>query len=185
MDSSALRKTNLGMVGPIRWLVDAKAITTHFQPIFSVPQRAVVGMEALARGRGADGGLIPPATLFKMAEAERLSGAVEDLCRWSAIRRFAELSHRPTDLLLFLNLDLVASPSPEALLTDLESLVRGAGIKPRNVAVEFLEARLDDVGRFAALAAALRRRGFLVVLDDVGAGHSNLDRIPLFRPDII
>jgi EAL domain-containing protein (putative c-di-GMP-specific phosphodiesterase class I) len=48
MDSSALRKTNLGMVGSIRWLVDAKAITTHFQPIFSVPQRAVVGMEALA-----------------------------------------------------------------------------------------------------------------------------------------
>jgi EAL domain-containing protein (putative c-di-GMP-specific phosphodiesterase class I) len=185
MDSSALRKTNLGMVGSIRWLVDAKAITTHFQPIFSVPQRAVVGMEALARGNAADGSLIPPVTLFKLAEAERLSGAVEDLCRWSAIRRFAGLTHRTTELLLFLNLDLVASPSPEALLSHLESLVRAAGIKPRNVAVEFLEARLDDVGRFGSLATALRKRGFLVVLDDVGAGHSNLDRIPLFRPDII
>ena len=51
--------------------------------------------------------------------------------------------------------------------------------------MEFLEARLEDVGRFGALADALREHGFLVVLDDVGAGHSNLDRIPLFRPDVI
>ena len=41
---------------------------------------------------------------------------------------------------------------------------------------------MDDVERFGALAVALRHRGFLVVLDDVGAGHSNLDRIPLIRP---
>ena len=51
--------------------------------------------------------------------------------------------------------------------------------------MEFLEARLDDIARFGALASALRKRGFLVVMDDVGAGHSNLDRIPLFRPDVI
>src|SRR4029077_2096030 len=67
----------------------------------------------------------------------------------------------------------------------LEALVRQEGLRPRNVAVEFLESRLEDVGRFGALAEALRRQGFLVVLDDVGAGHSNLDRIPLFRPDVI
>ena len=51
--------------------------------------------------------------------------------------------------------------------------------------MEFLEARLDNIARFAALATGLRKRGFLVVMDDVGAGHSNLDRIPLFRPDVI
>ena len=63
--------------------------------------------------------------------------------------------------------------------------MRDANLLPRNIAVEFLEARFEDVGRFGALADALREHGFLVVLDDVGAGHSNLDRIPLFRPDVI
>ena len=63
--------------------------------------------------------------------------------------------------------------------------MRAAGLLPRNVAVEFLEARLEEVARFGALAAELRQLGFLVVLDDVGAGHSNLDRIPLFRPHVI
>jgi EAL domain-containing protein (putative c-di-GMP-specific phosphodiesterase class I) len=166
-------------------LVDAKAVTTHFQPIFSVPQRTVVGMEALARGVDPAGDLIPPLKLFKMAEAERLSGAIEELCRWSAVQRFSRLPRRADDLLLFLNLDLVATPSHEALLGDLEGLARACELEPRHIAVEFLEARLDDVGRFGSLATALRKRGFLVVLDDVGAGHSNLDRIPLFRPDII
>src|SRR6185503_17762466 len=99
--------------------------------------------------------------LFKMAEAERLSAAVEDLCRWSAVQRFARLPRRASDLLLFLNLDLVSSPSHESLLGDLEALVRVCELEPRQVAVEFLEARLDDVGRFGSLASALRKRGFL------------------------
>jgi hypothetical protein len=87
--------------------------------------------------------------------------------------------------LLFLNLDLAATDDHEELPGALARLVRESNLLPRNVAVEFLEARFEDVGRFAALADALRGHGFLVVLDDVGAGHSNLDRIPLFRPDVI
>ena len=79
------------MVGPTRWLVEAKAITTHFQPIFSIPQRSLVGMEALARGVAGPGYLIPPMQLFKMAAAERLSREVEELCRWSAARLFASV----------------------------------------------------------------------------------------------
>ena len=101
------------------------------------------------------------------------------------IETFTRLDARPDELLLFLNLDLVGQPNPEQLPEDLERLVTGAGVAPTSVAVEFLEARLDDAARFASLAAALRARGFLVVLDDVGAGHSNLARIPLFRPDVI
>jgi len=51
--------------------------------------------------------------------------------------------------------------------------------------VVVLSARFDDPSMLAELAVTLRRVGFLMALDDVGAGHSNLDRIPLFRPDII
>jgi EAL domain-containing protein (putative c-di-GMP-specific phosphodiesterase class I) len=170
---------------PIRRMLRTKSITTHFQPIFSARQKTVVGMEALSRGVQPDAQLMPPYSLFKMANAEGLSAAIENLCRESAIGNFSRLHARPDELLLFLNLDLVGQPNPEDLPGDLEALVRASGIAPSHVAIEFLEARLDDVARFGALAAALRERGFLVVLDDVGAGHSNLDRIPLFRPDII
>jgi EAL domain-containing protein (putative c-di-GMP-specific phosphodiesterase class I) len=170
---------------PLHSLVEARRVTTHFQPIFSVRRRSVVGLEALSRGVGPAGDLISPAVLFKQAAAEGIAGAVEDLCRESAVRNFQRLRARPDELLLFLNLDLTGMARPAALAAQLESLIRTPGLDPRNVGVEFLESRLDDVRRFGELAAALRERGFLVVLDDVGAGHSNLDRIPLFRPDVI
>ena len=86
----------------------------------------------------------------------------------------------PDELLLFLNLDLLAAARHESIPSELLAMVGAAGLLPRNVAVEFLEARLEEVARFGALAAELRHLGFLVVLDDVGAGHSNLNRIPLF-----
>jgi EAL domain-containing protein (putative c-di-GMP-specific phosphodiesterase class I) len=170
---------------PFHQMVEARRVTTHFQPIFSVRRRSVVGMEALSRGVEAGGRLIPPASMFAMAAAEGLAAAVEDLCRASAVRSFSRLPSRSDDLLLFLNLDLASNASPEASAAELQMLVYGAGLQPRNVAVEFLEARFDDAGRFGALASALRGRGFLMALDDVGAGHSNLDRIPLLKPDVI
>jgi EAL domain-containing protein (putative c-di-GMP-specific phosphodiesterase class I) len=173
------------VVTPLYQLVEARRVTTHFQPIFSVRRRSVVGMEALSRGVELSGALIAPTSMFEMAAAEGLAAVVEDLCRESAVRSFSRLPDRSDDLLLFLNLDLASTASPEVSAAQLQTLVYGAGLEPRNVAVEFLEARFDDAGRFGALAAALRSRGFLMALDDVGAGHSNLDRIPLLRPDVI
>jgi EAL domain-containing protein (putative c-di-GMP-specific phosphodiesterase class I) len=169
----------------MRRLLAAEAIATHFQPIFSVRQKSIVGLEALSRGTASNGRLIAPYDLFKMAAAERLQAELESLCRKTAVRSFADLAARPGELLLFLNLDLSATDDHDDLPATLATLVRDANLLPRNIAVEFLESRLEDVGRFGALADALREHGFLVVLDDVGAGHSNLDRIPLFRPDVI
>ena len=174
--------------GPsLRRLLAADAIVTHFQPIFSVRQRSIVGMEALSRGQWSNGRLIAPYDLFKMATGRASRrGAREPFAGRPRCETFAGLGSRPDELLLFLNLDLAAGTDDhEELPAALAALVRGSNLLPRNVAVEFLEARLEDVGRFGALADALREHGFLVVLDDVGAGHSNLDRIPLFRPDVI
>jgi EAL domain-containing protein (putative c-di-GMP-specific phosphodiesterase class I) len=169
----------------VRRMLDTQSITTDFQPIFSVRQKCVIGMEALARGISTDGRVVAPEALFKMASAEGLRDQLEEVCRRTAIRGFSGLHARPDELLLFLNLDLAATARHETLPADLLALVRAASLLPRNVAVEFLEARLEEVARFGALAAELRKLGFLVVLDDVGAGHSNLDRIPLFRPHVI
>jgi EAL domain-containing protein (putative c-di-GMP-specific phosphodiesterase class I) len=190
MDDELMSRPNpIDLDTPLRRLIHDRGVTTHFQPIFSARQKAVIGVEALARGARADGSLVPPQHLFRMAAEEGLSPVVEGLCREVAVETFTRLDARPEELLLFLNLDvgldLRGQREPEALPDELERLVARRGVAPTSVAVEFLEARLDDVARFATLAAALRTRGFLVVLDDVGAGHSNLDRIPLFRPDVI
>src|SRR5690348_15296594 len=138
----------------LRRLLATEAVATHFQPIFSVRQKSIVGLEALSRGTAANGRLIPPYELFKMAAAEQLHAELENLCRKTAVRSFSELGSRSDELLLFLNLDIAATDDHEELPATLATLVRAANLLPRNTAVEFLESRLEDVGRFGALADA-------------------------------
>jgi EAL domain-containing protein (putative c-di-GMP-specific phosphodiesterase class I) len=186
-----------------REILAARAVVTHFQPIYSAKQKSVIGVEALSRGRNpATAEIVPPAELFALARAEQLHVELEDLCRDTALRTFAAL--REDGLILFLNMDAKASgiapgrngllflnfdasaerqiePAAEALMRR----VRRFGIDPRGVAIEILESQFEDLDRLKWLARSLHQCGFLLVLDDVGAGHSNLDRIPIIRPDVL
>ena len=196
----------------VRQIVEERSVVTHFQPIFSAKQKSVIGVEALSRGRrpGSDA-LVPPAQLFAMAHAEQLEDDLEHLCRDTALQTFADLKEegvyandpsalenlilfvnfdvrsakRPDSGLLFLNFDASIGGGADSSATALAQKVRLAGLDPRCVAVEVLESKFDDVERLKHLAESLRACGFLLVLDDVGAGHSNLDRIPIIRPDIL
>jgi EAL domain-containing protein (putative c-di-GMP-specific phosphodiesterase class I) len=120
-----------------------------------------------------------------MAEASGLRPALERACYENAVATFARLTHRPNDLMLFLNLSLSVMREHDATAEELQEVVRAAGLTPRQIAIEILEAEIDDMHQLHELIASFREAGFLLVLDDVGAGHSNLDRIPLIKPDIL
>lgn len=207
-----------------REILDAGAVVTHFQPIYSAKQKSVIGVEALSRGLNpATSQLVSPLQLFRMAEAEQLNVDMEELCRDTALRSFAELREQTVanprvqeseavvaareNLILFLNFDAnSASATPtidggsgllflnfdasverniEPAAAALMQKVRRVGLDPRGVAIEILESQFEDLDRLKHLAESLHECGFLLVLDDVGAGHSNLDRIPIIRPDVL
>lgn len=192
-----------------REIIATGNVVTHFQPIFSAKQKWVVGVEALSRGIDpSTDQLISPASLFGMAAAEGYSAELERLCRDTAIRSFAgmqdgadlaenlllflnfnpNMKQPDTDAgLLFLNFDPSAdlAADPHQVADSLLRQVTAQGLDPRRVAVEILESQFDDVDKLQAQLAILRECGFLLVLDDVGAGHANLDRIPMIRPDVI
>lgn len=176
-------------------ILAAGNVCTHFQPILSARRKSIVGLEALSRGIAGieaisagsvawEGGLIPPVTLFQMAESEGVVPQLEQLCRETAARRFAALPDRPEGLVLFMNFELLAA-SDDRAADQLSRLFASVGVSPCNVAIEILESRVDDLPRLCQVLAQFRELGFLVVLDDVGTGHSNLDRIPLIQPDIL
>lgn len=180
----------------IREIVESKSIKTFFQPILSARQKSIVGLEALTRGligvealsRGVvqvGNQFITPDKLFKQAAEEGVSGELEKLCRETAVKSFSRLPERPSDLILFLNFDVSAMQDHYTATSQLYQMVRAAGLQMGNVAIEILEAKIDDIKQLRGLLGRFRECGFLLVLDDVGAGHSNLDRIPLIKPDII
>lgn len=183
-------------MSPIHEILENKGVVTHFQPIHSARQKSIVGLEGLSRGligvealsRGRIGDkneIIPPARLFAMAAEQGVSDQLEKLCRERAIRSFAQLPQRPDELLLFLNFELSLIHNPQAVVEELNNQIQAAGITPRNVAIEVLENKIDDIKTLGLLLSRFREHGYLLVLDDVGTGHSNLDRIPLIRPDVL
>lgn len=155
----------------------------YFQPICSARTRSVFGVEALARGLDADGTLVSPAHLFAEAARQGVAGPCEMTCRENALAAFSK-SLAGSGPLLFLNLNLAASDGEDDVARLLET-ARHWSVPPQSVVVEVLESRFDDTQRLAAILSRFREQGFLVALDDVGVGHSNLDRIPLIKPDLL
>ena len=169
----------------LRAILDNRALEIHFQPITSIRRNAVIGLEALCRGKADDGTLIPPFALFKVAEAEGLTLELDRLSREVALEQFATLAQADPRLLLFTNIHERELAQEPATVEYLAQKVESAGISPHNVAIEILEARFDQAAALQSAVACYKERGFLTALDDIGAGHSNLDRIAFIKPDIL
>jgi EAL domain-containing protein (putative c-di-GMP-specific phosphodiesterase class I) len=185
-----------------RDIIDSKSVVTYFQPILSARQRSVVGAEALSRGvvgvealsRGTPGAgiagvtengcLVPPTQLFRMAADEGVTLDLDRLCRQNAIRTFAALP-RHEDLILFINVETSTIAQDSRGAAEIRACAAASSLSPRNIAIEILESAFDDTTFLAESLDEFRTHGFLLVLDDIGSGYSNLDRIALIKPDIL
>ncbi|MGL4369652.1 MAG: EAL domain-containing protein, partial [Spirochaetota bacterium] len=170
----------------IERIIASGGIFVLFQPIISVRRKMLIGFEALARGVDpSDGRIIPPDELFALGAQ---AGSLTDLdreCRRAAFAAFAPLLQRDSSLMLFLNLESSIIDTGVVGSGNLTQGALDAGVNPSNVVIEIVESKVEDIGAMRFFVESHRAEGFLIALDDVGAGHSNLNRIPVVRPDII
>ncbi|BBD09728.1 EAL domain-containing protein [Desulfovibrio ferrophilus] len=161
-------------------------IRTLFQPLVSIKNKRIIAVEALSRGYLPDRDItLPPSVLFNLPTTPLEQLQLDRLCREVAMNRFSPLYSTRRDLLLSVNLDMS--------LIDRETLGSGkfalaaqaAGLEPQNVIIEIIESSIQDVEVLKEFINRHRAMGFLIALDDIGAGHSNLDRIPQIKPDVI
>ncbi|MFM0172567.1 diguanylate cyclase [Paraburkholderia sediminicola] len=156
-------------------------LTSHFQPLYSLSHQKQVGFEALLRGEQDDGTLVPPAVLF----APRPSSDEGALDRASHVVHLAHARKSlPDDAWLFLNI-LPATFIAEGYADQLAKIVRAVGLEPERVILEILESHGGSVDDMSRAAALYREHGFLIAVDDFGAGQSNLDRLFRIRPDLV
>ena len=156
-------------------------LTSHFQPLYSLSHQKQVGFEALLRGEQDDGTLVPPVVLF----APRPSSDEGALDRASHAVHLANARKLlPGDAWLFLNI-LPATFIAEGYADRLVAIVRAVGLEPEQVILEILESHGGSVDDMSRAAALYREHGFLIAVDDFGAGQSNLDRLLRIRPDLV
>jgi EAL domain-containing protein (putative c-di-GMP-specific phosphodiesterase class I) len=157
-------------------------LATAFQPIVGLIHQRVVGYEALVRATSPTGRPVTPCELFDRATLTGELLTLDTLCQRTHLGAFARLSHGSDWLFLNVRPESVVQPSfPEALLERAST----HGLEPQQVVIELLETPLDQPGQLERSIAEMRALGFVIALDDFGAGHSNLDRVLDLKPDLI
>lgn len=164
-----------------RPVLEESSLYPVFQPILDIRQQQAIGYEALIRSyTGA-----PPPQLFAEARAAGRQLAFDRQCRELALREFAELPSRRSNKLLFLNVDVSALDDADSIEGWISEQVRASGLNQRQVALEIVEANVESTEKLIDFVERYRAAGFLIVLDDFGESHSNLNRVVHIKPDII
>lgn len=170
----------------IHELIERECLITVLQPLISMNRKSLLGFEALTRAINPySGEIIPPTTLFAMCEDLWTLTRLDRACRKKAFETFAPISKKDRTLLLSVNIDAAIISNSTINLGLTEKMVGKLDIPTGNVILEIIEsvAGSDDV--LKTFVKNSRSQGFLIALDDIGTGHSNLDRIPKLQPDII
>ncbi|HVZ81249.1 MAG TPA: EAL domain-containing protein [bacterium] len=164
-----------------------ETLGVEFQPILSVRKKVVVGYEGLIRGiHPKEGSLIPPVDLFHEAYRSHKTLELDRLCRRKVMEGFlGESKTAPRDRFLSLNFESSVLDQGVVGSRKLIDQVTAIGLDPQQVALEIIESKVQETADLKKFIQAHRSYGFLIALDDVGAGHSNLNRIALLKPDIL
>lgn len=166
-------------------IIENKKIKVHFQPIVYTSRKTVCGLEGLVRGINTDTNqLISPISLFEAANDKGLTIELDRICRDKVIEAFSYIYENDKDRLLFLNIDASIIEKVEGS-NYLISQVEKFNIKTSSIVIEINEAKVKDNEALKRFIDTYRKLGFLIALDDIGSGFSNLDRISLIKPDII
>ena len=153
-----------------------EAMWMAYQPIISWSRQGIFGFEALLRN---DAERWRNPAVF-IAAAEELEATAE-LGRAVRGRVATDVSRAPEDALLFVNLhakDLV----DEELFAPGSPLVAIA----HRVVLEVTErASLDNLDHVHERVLSLRRLGYRLAIDDLGAGYNSLNAVALLEPDVV
>jgi EAL domain-containing protein (putative c-di-GMP-specific phosphodiesterase class I) len=147
-----------------------------FQPILTADGREVYGHEVLLRSD--EPNFTDP---IQVLEAAELLGSLDELgrvIRERAVEAFVQL---PSDGLMFVNLHPKDLTDPALFLAS-EPLSSIAN----RVVLEITErSSLEKLDNVAARVAELRRMGFRIAVDDLGAGYAGLTTFAQLEPEIV
>ena len=169
-----------------RELVGARArdeLGLVWQPIVSLADHRITGVEALLRWQHPLLGDVPPDEFLPVAER---AGLVVDLQRWvlqTATAAAAALPRNGPELKLGVNVS-AQHLAAGTLVGDVTSALRDSGLSPERLVVEIGEAVMA-AGDVTDDVTALRLMGVHLALDDFGRGASSLPGLGRLPVDII
>jgi diguanylate cyclase (GGDEF)-like protein len=155
----------------LRTAIESGAIEPYYQPVVSLPDREIVGLEVLARWRHPTRGLVGPTEFIPVAEE---TGMIAELS-YNLIRRAClDARNWPPHLILAVN--IAPHQFQDAWLAErILAILTETGFPPGRLEVEITESALiQDLEATRATLLSLRQLGVRIALDDFGTGYSSL-----------
>ena len=179
--------SRLRVENDLRRALERDELMLDYQPLVSLRDYAIVGVEALIRWEHPVRGRIPPADFITVAEE---NGLIEPIGRWvldRACRQAAQwCDMRPDAPPISISVNLSAVQVADSTLArTVADAVRAANLDPACLSLEITETVLladADAAGLRDLLRALKVIGVRLVLDDFGTGYSSLSyltRLPI------
>ncbi len=180
MDAELQARTALERL--IRDAVLHDRFVLHYQPLYEMSDRRLIGFEALIRLPAADGTLIPPLAFIPAAEEMQL---IDKIGTWVLREACGEAATWPEPLTIAVNL------SPAQFSCGSVSDIVAAALKESGLAAHRLELEITEtllLGDSEAILTELQKlkaTGVAIVMDDFGTGYSSLSYLWRFPFDKI
>jgi diguanylate cyclase (GGDEF)-like protein/PAS domain S-box-containing protein len=175
----------LSLENDLRRALQREELRVHYQPVVSLHDRSILGVEALVHWQHPERGLIAPAEFIPIAEDSGLIAAIGEWVLREACRQAAEWHAASPDappLAVSVNVS-VRQITQRDLPGVVARALRDTGLDPHALCLEITETVILDDSDIANQALqALLALGVGMVLDDFGTGYSSLaylTRLPI------
>lgn len=161
----------------VRDAVETKKVEMFLQPLISTKTNRVIGAEALARVRDANGDIMPPGIFIPVAEKNGYINLLgeqmfEKACEFVSTHDLNAIG------LSWINVNL--SPVQflqNDLCTKFSEILKKYNVNADKVHLEITEEAMIDYALLQKQIQNMKSAGFEFVLDDFGAGYSNVTRL--------
>ncbi|WP_052506993.1 GGDEF domain-containing protein [Desulfonatronovibrio magnus] len=177
-----LELNELPLLQELRNIIELPGIKALYQPIMDFRTNNIIGWEALARGPE-NSQFHTPLALFDFAEDTGMLFQLERTCREQAIKSIGPLGR---DQKIFLNIHPQTLVDPNFKTGETMRLLEQNGLTPDNVVFEITERH--STRNFTLFFESLnhyRQQGYMVAVDDLGAGYNGLFSVAEIKPDFI
>jgi len=153
----------------------------HYQPLFTIDHKTLVGAEALIRWHHPEKGMIPPDQFIAVAEQ---SGLINELGDWVLKQACREIKTFIKAGILDIKVAINISPVQfrrKDFIQHMLLILERHGVTADFIELEITEgAVMDNVDEAIQTMQGLHNAGFQLAMDDFGTGYSSLSYLKRF-----
>lgn len=181
-------ESRLSLEAALRSAIGTPQLRLNYQPIVSLEDRRMSGVEVLLRWQHPQLGEVPPASFIPIAEDSGLIFPLSEQVLYDACRQFTSWQKEwgcAAPQLLSVNLSRVELADPGSAGRVL-SILRETGMSPGSLQLEVTESQIVQQRELAEdMLVELRSHGVRLAMDDFGTGYSSLSCLQEYPFDTI